>query len=209
MDNWGISYNWDNNIEDVEESILEIDTPKEDPVRYDDGKTFAASTVNLLGCAISFWMVCSEPAVSKPIVEYQIPTEDYLDEARLSIEYEELEDIEQLRQSLKDEVVNLALLPDNWDGEGAYRMSTTSMSHILSLLDNDMARLELISLIYPNQNGFVSVQWENDDNEMVGLEIGRRYMSYFVKRNSGNEFHERELISNENINSLFACLGSL
>lgn len=114
-----------------------------------------------------------------------------------------------LKQQWADEVSSLASLLDNWDGEGAQRMSTKSICHVLNILDNPRSRVDIIDDIYPNQNGFVSVVWRNKQNDIVSLEVGRTLMSYFCRNNNVKEFYNRCKIDNNELNNLFQRLAKL
>lgn len=114
-----------------------------------------------------------------------------------------------IRDQLKNEIVELAKLKDNWDGDGARRMSTTSIQHALSILDNVSARVNLIDDIYPNPNGFVSIQWRNENNDIISLELGRKKMSYFTKIKSKLEFVDRRDISQKEFSVLYNKIASL
>lgn len=114
-----------------------------------------------------------------------------------------------IRDQLKNEIVELAKLKDNWDGDGARRMSTTSIQHALSILDNVSARVNLIDDIYPNPNGFVSIQWRNENNDIISLELGRKKMSYFTKIKSKLEFMDRRDISQKEFSVLYNKIASL
>lgn len=114
-----------------------------------------------------------------------------------------------IRDQLKNEVVELAKLKDNWDGDGARRMSTTSIQHALSILDNELARVNLIDDIYPNPNGFVSIQWRNENNDIISLELGRKQMSYFTKIKLKLDFVDRRDITQKELSELYYKIASL
>tara|TARA_R110002167_G_scaffold121052_2_gene299299 strand:- start:3620 stop:4225 length:606 start_codon:yes stop_codon:yes gene_type:complete len=78
-------------------------------------------------------------------------------------------------------------LVNNWDGYGAVPLeldSATNAITIISLVDDFI--ISKINDIYPNPNGTVSIIWKNQNNDIISLEIGNNYMSYFVK-SSGEE----------------------
>lgn len=105
---------------------------------------------------------------------------------------------ENKRQNLKIETMALAKLVDNWDEEGAMRVSTTAIKNVLNLLDHASIRIDLLQDIYANPNGTISVEWENDNNEFAGMQIGRKQMSYYVTHHSGSDYGSYEIISEEN-----------
>ncbi len=121
------------------------------------------------------------------------------------------EELERLRRRLKNETSELLSLKDNWDGEGACGTSWSSLITALSMLDLDVeeTRIELISDIYTNRNGTISIQWDNDEGEMIGLEIGQRKMAYFVTKNECSNYQNDLEINNENLVKLFRDLATL
>lgn len=127
---------------------------------------------------------------------------DYLQNEAVLIE-------ENKRESLKVEVMALAKLPENWDEEGALRVSTTAIKNVLNLLDHASVRVDLLQDIYANPNGTVSVEWGNDNHEYAGVQIGRKQMSYYITRHQGSDYCNFELIKEENYQKLLAKLAML
>lgn len=116
---------------------------------------------------------------------------------------------ENKRQNLKIETRALAKLVDNWDEEGAVRVSTTAIKNVLNLLDCVSIRIDLLQDIYANPNGTISVEWENDNNEYAGMQIGRKQMSYYVTHRSGSDYGSYEIISKENYQKFLTKLALL
>lgn len=116
---------------------------------------------------------------------------------------------EDKRQNLKIETMRLAKLVDNWDEEGAMRVSTTAIKNVLNLLDHASIRIDLLQDIYANPNGTISVEWENDNNEYAGMQIGRKQMSYYVTHRSSSDYGSYEMISEENYQKFLAKLALL
>ena len=116
---------------------------------------------------------------------------------------------ENRRQNLKIETMALAKLVDNWDEDGAMRVSTTAIKNVLNLLDHALVRLDLLQDIYANPNGTISVEWENDNNEFAGMQIGRKQMSYYVTCHSGSDYGSYEKISEENYLKFLSKLALL
>lgn len=116
---------------------------------------------------------------------------------------------EDKRQSLKIETMGLAKLVDNWDEEGAVRVSTTAIKNVLNLLNYASIRIDLLQDIYANPNGTISVEWKNGDNEYAGMQIGRKQMSYYVTHRSGSDYGSYEIISEENYQKFFKKLALL
>lgn len=116
---------------------------------------------------------------------------------------------ENKRESLKVEVRALAKLSENWDEEGALRVSTTAIKNVLNLLDHASVRMNLLQDIYANPNGSVSVEWGNDNHEYAGVQIGRKQMSYYITRHQGCDYCNFEIINEENYQKLLAKLAKL
>lgn len=116
---------------------------------------------------------------------------------------------ENKRQNLKIETMALAKLVDNWDEEGAMRVSTTAIKNVLNLLDHASIRIDLLQDIYANPNGTISVEWENANNEYAGMQIGRKQMSYYVTRHSGSDYGSYEKISEVNYLNFLTKLALL
>ena len=116
---------------------------------------------------------------------------------------------ENKRQNLKIETMALAKLVDNWDEEGAMRVSTTAIKNVLNLLDHTCIRIDLLQDIYANSNGTISVEWENDNNEYAGMQIGRKQMSYYVTRHLGSDYGNYEKISEESYLKFLSKLALL
>lgn len=116
---------------------------------------------------------------------------------------------ENKRDNLKIEVMALAKLADNWDEEGAQRVSTTAIKNVLNLLNYASVRVDLLQDIYANPNGTISIEWENDNHEYAGVQIGRKQMSYYVTRHQGSYYKNFEFINEENYQKLLAKLAML
>jgi len=84
---------------------------------------------------------------------------------------------------LIQEVENFVSLQENWDG---YK-SVPVLPEIGEIAKNlfrilDARDIENVSDIFPNPNGTISVEWENNLKEKLSLEIGESNYSYFIKR---------------------------
>lgn len=124
--------------------------------------------------------------------------------------FEEQKDfLDQLRQQWRVETMNLGQLRDDWDGEGALRVSTTAIRNVLKLLDSDKVRIDLIQDIYPNEKGIVVMEWENTNGECAGIQMGRQRMSYYVSLNDNDILEDYEPVNDEGIHKLFNYLSLL
>lgn len=84
-----------------------------------------------------------------------------------------------LRLQAKDEIRAYANFQDDWDGYGAVRPVAECLNHALEIIRNENVCLDYLTDIYPNPNGTITLEWEQDDNE-IGLEVGSREFSYFA-----------------------------
>ena len=54
-----------------------------------------------------------------------------------------------------------------------------------------------------------SVEWESDNHEYAGVQIGRKQMSYYVTRHQGSDYCNFEYINEESYSKLLAKLALL
>ena len=163
--------------------------------------------------AMMFTLTVS-PASSALEIEPKItfntqPAPETMQKVFASLQNDVILDKESKRENLKVEVMALAKLEDNWDGEGAQRVSTTAIKNVLNLLDHASVRIDLIQDIYANANGTVSVEWENNNHEYAGVQIGRKQMSYYVTRHQGSDYCNYENINEKSYQILLAKLAML
>lgn len=155
--------------------------------------------------------VCSSaPSMEKePKLTYNKPDTEIVQHVLVNLQGDIQLAEENKRQNLKIETMALAKLVDNWDEEGAMRVSTTAIKNVLNLLDHPSIRIDLLQDIYANPNGTISVEWENDNNEFAGMQIGRKQMSYYVTHHSGSDYGSYEKISEENYQKFLTKLALL
>lgn len=137
------------------------------------------------------------------------PDSEIIQRVMSSLQHDDALVEESKRESWKVDVMALAQLTDNWDEEGAQRVSTTAIKHVLNLLDHPSVRVDLLQDIYANPNGTVSVEWESDNHEYAGVQIGRKQMSYYVTRHQGSDYCNFEYINEESYSKLLAKLALL
>lgn len=79
------------------------------------------------------------------------------------------------------ELDELKQLPTNWDGYGAIPIFSEVYDVTKNLITvlNDY-QIDLISDIYPNPHGTISIEWANENNEKLVLEIGKTTYSFFI-----------------------------
>lgn len=97
----------------------------------------------------------------------------------LNTESEVVEEVDLLREEAMDEVRAFANFQDDWDGYGAIRPLSECLNHALEIIRNENISLDYLTDIYPNPNGTLTLEWEQDDNE-IGLEVGSREFSYYA-----------------------------
>ena len=155
--------------------------------------------------------VCSSAASmeKEPKLTYNKPDTEIVQHVLVNLQGDIQLAEENKRQNLKIETMALAKLVDNWDEEGAMRVSTTAIKNVLNLLDHASIRIDLLQDIYANPNGTISVEWENDNNEFAGMQIGRKQMSYYVTHHSGSDYGSYEKISEENYQKFLTKLALL
>lgn len=84
-----------------------------------------------------------------------------------------------------EEILSFKSLQNSWDGFGARPLGIKCAANALKILDNiGDNELDKISDFYPNPNGTISYEWENINNEIISLEIGKDTFSYYVSFNS-------------------------
>lgn len=115
------------------------------------------------------------------------------------------------RDEVVDSIIAFRSLNQSWDGYGALPLEVKSASnavHFINLL-NDRT-VETLSDVYPTPNGTVSLVWENDANERLGLEIGNNTLSYYVKLNSQTPaFFNNIEINAKEVNTISASIKAL
>ena len=178
----------------------------------------AARSISKVECMITdgamVFILQVSPASSTLEIEPKItfntqPAPETMQIVYASLQNDVILDEESKRENLKVEVMALAKLEDNWDEEGAQRVSTTAIKNVLNLLDYHSVRIDLIVDIYANTNGTVSVEWENDNHEYAGVQIGRKQMSYYVTRHQGSDYCNLEYINEKNYQKLLTKLAML
>ena len=69
----------------------------------------------------------------------------------------------------------------NWDGHNAYPPEIDCASNALLLVDLLGDSIRNVKEIYPNPNGTITFEWNNDLDEVLNVEIGIETMSYYVE----------------------------
>ena len=109
----------------------------------------------------------------------------------LNTESELKVEVDQLREEAMDEVRALANFQDDWDGYGAIRPLSECLNHALEIIRNEKISLDYLTDVYPNPNGTLTLEWEQDDNE-IGLELGSREFSYYAHFGEVHTYNNRK-----------------
>ena len=105
------------------------------------------------------------------------------------------------RESAQDEIRALANYMDDWDGYGAIRPLSECLNHALEIVRDKRINLDFLTDIYPNPNGTLSLEWEQDDNE-IGLELGKEEFSFFAHFGEQHSYNNKKRYAAEEIERL-------
>lgn len=194
------------------ESLDEVHYPPIDYAKQASRSSNMVQRVITVGTMMLTLTVCytSSAMEKEPKLTFNTqPDTETIQKVFASLQNEAISVEESKRDSFKVEAMALAKLADNWDEEGALRVSTTAIKNVLNLLDHASVRVDLLQDIYANPNGTVSVEWENNNHEYAGVQIGRKQMSYYVTRHQGSDYCNYEFINEENYQKLLAKLALL
>lgn len=103
------------------------------------------------------------------------------------------------KKSLLKDILSFKALSESWDGYGAIPLGVECAVNSIQLFD--LVGEELfcgLTDFHPNPNGTISFEWQNKENEVVSLEVGKNSFSYFVEMSSINvKFFNNRLINAE------------
>lgn len=102
--------------------------------------------------------------------------------------YDQTEDI---RMEARNQVLSIAKYQNDWDGYGAIRPLSECLSHALDIIGNAHISLNNLSDIYPNPNGTITIEWEQNSNE-IGLELGNQEFSYYVHIGDNHSYNNKK-----------------
>lgn len=91
----------------------------------------------------------------------------------------------------------IADLEENWDGYGASTVSVTIINNckdFISSLPNRYLKALNIENIISTPNGTVILEWENELEHIVSIEIGTKKSAYFAELPDGSEPYSEDLI---------------
>lgn len=105
---------------------------------------------------------------------------------------------------LIEKIISFKTLENNWDGFEAIPTGAVCASNAIKMIDIlDDKALKKVSDAYPNPQGTVTLEWENNLDEIVSAEVGKTTFSYFVDFNGlKNRFYDNQLINETHIKLL-------
>lgn len=146
----------------------------------------------VIGAALMVYeLIAPQPMFADCSIEYSDVLHTTIDNTIIGDNDNRITQREIIRWKLEEEVRELSKLGDNWDGYGASRVSSHSVVNVMSLLELNEIGIEKISDIYANVNGFLSIEWENEDKDIVSLEVGRKKMGYYTTFGGKSEFFDK------------------
>ena len=112
------------------------------------------------------------------------------------------------------EIRSFGVLPENWDGYGAFRINEKIIENAITLADIlhniSTVNLSTVKHIFPSPNGTINFIWTNKNDERISLEIGDNNLSYYVKQNSKSpEFFDNVDINIEQMQKLSKSIQSI
>jgi hypothetical protein len=93
------------------------------------------------------------------------------------------------KEMLQERIRELGNIKDNWDGYGAIVPSEKVINNTIDFTFSipDKIALKLYpDNIDPTPNGTITLDWINQDDEKLSLEIGGKYFGYFTVFNTGD-----------------------
>lgn len=115
------------------------------------------------------------------------------------------------KSSIIKNILGFKSLESSWDGYGAVPLEIESASNAIDLIDLIGEKTFCsVKEYYPNPNGTISLEWENNQNEIVSVEIGNKTMSYFVELSSKNvEYYNKININGKEAKKLSEFISTL
>jgi hypothetical protein len=106
-----------------------------------------------------------------------------------------------------DSFVNLKKDWDGYNGVPVFDDIATKAKSFISILDDTF--IDKISDVFPNPTGTLVIEWENDSEEKLSLEIGQDNFSYFIRyKNNPPEFINGENVT-DNLKDIQSSLCKL
>ena len=105
------------------------------------------------------------------------------------------------RMQARSQVLAIANYQNDWDGYGAIRPLSECLSHALDIINEEKICLNCLTDIYPNPNGTISFEWEEEDKE-IGLEFGSKEFSYYTRFGDHHSYNNKKKYVAEEIGKL-------
>jgi hypothetical protein len=105
------------------------------------------------------------------------------------------------RVQARSQVLAIANYQNDWDGYGAIRPLSECLSHALDIINEEKICLDCLTDIYPNPNGTISFEWEEEDKE-IGLEFGSKEFSYYTRFGDHHSYNNKKKYVAEEIGKL-------
>ncbi len=115
------------------------------------------------------------------------------------------------RSILFEKILSFKSLVYCWDGYNALPTGIKCAANAIEIVTKlDSHLLKKISDLFPNPNGTITFEWENNHDEIVSMEVGKETFTYFVAFNSfETKFFNKQKISFENIKTLKEYISAI
>ncbi len=195
------------NIEILDSNVPELDLDLDsfdfhEPTLSESLKEFEKSRSNpflktvLSGAVISGAMLIGANSVDasgmnflrQNIIEQSIDIEQFLNTYKSDIEQTTNQNDlffhngKVTKHDVVKKILSFKALCNNWDGHGAYPLEIECASNALLFVDLlGEKNIWNVKEVYPNPNGTITFEWNNELDEVLNLEIGKETISYFVE----------------------------
>lgn len=167
-------------------------------------------TISLGVVVISFLFAnTSSEAKTHSDISFSFEKNTNIKEVKKIVFQEEKNSINFSKINYCTQIQKLGLLEENWDGYGAAKVSPICISNALNIINYKTIICDYIQDIYANPNGTISILWENEDGESIGLEIGEKTLSYYIAQKDGNKFIKNVSYSEIQYKELSAYISQL
>ena len=101
------------------------------------------------------------------------------------------------KHSIIKNILSFKSLEESWDGYKALPLEIESATNTIQLIDLVGEKTFCsINDYYPNPNGTITLEWKNNQEEIVSVEVGNNTFSYFVELSS----EKAQFFNKKNIN---------
>jgi len=115
------------------------------------------------------------------------------------------------KQNIIRNILSFKSLNQSWDGFNAIPLEIDSATNTIQLIDLIGEKLFCkIKDYYPNPNGTISLEWVNNLNEKISVEVGNNSYSYFVELASKEvQFFNKQKINSKDAQILAEFIQTL